>query len=189
MAHGVWSVESEIKVIYRAVKPPIRFYMGVGGTAQLVVLGATRLGPVAKRPGVASAAATAVAFMAFFLAGLVAQRGSRGPARVVWALFGSFWAGFGFWVVSVPFSLTAPLPVNSASFPLPAFVYPFPFTYHDFDVSRDLAAVLFMSALSGLTSGGLGLMAEALGSASVGRASSYETGNDTSANEDVSELG
>ncbi len=78
----------------------------------------------------------------------------------MWSVWGSFWCGLGFWVVSVPISLTSPLPVTAvvpSVPPAPAFVYPFPFTGVSFDVARDLAAVLVLSLGSGLAAGVGGL--------------------------------
>lgn len=139
---------------------PPRIPLGFGGLAQLLALAATRPLPIADRPAVAATVAGVLACATFLACGLFAQRGISGPARLVWAVSGSFWAGFGFWLVSVPFSMVAPFPPDGASLPTPAFVYPFPLTYEGFDVAQDLEAILFLSLSAGLLSGGAGLLVE-----------------------------
>jgi hypothetical protein len=132
--------------------------IGFGGLAQLLAFGMTRPQQVASRPLVAGALAAVVACVSFLACGFVAQKGVSGPARLIWAIWGSFWAGWGFWLVSLPFTLSWTPPIKVASGLAPAFVYPFPLTYEGFDFARDLAAVLFFSLSSGLITGGLGLL-------------------------------
>lgn len=157
---------------------PARIPLGFGGLAQLVVLAATRPAPVAARPALGAVLAGGTACATFLGCGFASQRGISGTARLVWGVWGGFWAGFGFWLVSVPFSLVAPLPVGSVAIPIPAFVYPFPLTYRGFDVARDLAAVLYLSLSSGLTSGVAGLLLEARGGRENAAKAGDACGND-----------
>lgn len=83
------------------------------------------------------------------LHGASAQRESCGLGKVGWSTMASFWTGFGYWAISVPFSLASPLPSHSVM----GFVHPFPFTFISFDVAQDLAVVLVISLGSGLLVG------------------------------------
>jgi hypothetical protein len=83
------------------------------------------------------------------LHGASAQRESCGLGKVAWSTIASFWTGFGYWAISVPFSLTSPLPSHSVM----GFLHPFPFTFISFDVAQDLAVVLVISLGSGLLVG------------------------------------
>ncbi len=139
---------------------PARVPFGFGGLVQLVVLGVTGIPPVASRPALAEALAALLATGAFLALGAAAQRNVSGSARLVWSVWGAFWCGLGFWVVSVPISLVSPLPVTTLAPPAAAFAYPFPFTGVSFDVARDLAAVLVLSLGSGLAAGVGGLAYE-----------------------------
>ncbi len=145
---------------------PARVALGFGGLAQLVAVASTKFPPIQAEPTLQAALSGGLACTVFLACGFAAQRGVRGSARVVWSVYGSYWAGFGFWLVSVPFSITAPLPVQEAALPFLAFVYRFPLTYRGFDVARDLAAVLFLSLGCGLLAGAAGVLVESLSESS-----------------------